>query len=490
MPAPSFDEVSALVGEQKHLVQFYNELSEEEKLNFYNQLKSINFADARRWFDESAHLKASSPENLSPIPSDHYFCAENVDADEMRKYWGCGLDAIARGEVCAIVLAGGQASRLGSSQPKGTIPLGINTAYGDSLLGIQAAKIALLQAMAGELEREGNGKIHWAIMTSPGTDEATREHVMQLAKHHGFNFDDQITIFSQAEIPAYDENGEFLLASKGSLVASPNGNGGMYSALAPHLPRLRAMGIKYFHVYCVDNILCKVADPHFIGFAKHHNADVATKCVPKEKGELVGSVCLDSGRPRVVEYSELGPELADQKTPEGKYLFGAGSIANHFFTMEFLEKLCSPSFQLPYHRAHKKIPHISRNGELVKPEKPNGIKLEQFIFDVFEHSNNFFVWEVARASEFSPLKNAESVGKDCLSTCRRDLAALNKKWLENAGAQLRLDKPFFLKTLVSYNGENLQDFRGLVISTEVLEKKANECQLFLHSIASTPIIAN
>lgn len=91
-------------------------------------------------------------------------------------------------------------------------------------------------------------------------------------------------------------------------------------------------------MYCVDNILCKVADPHFIGFAISNEADVATKCVPKQKGELVGSVCLDRGLPRVVEYSELGAELAEQKTPDGKYLFGAGSIANHFFTMNFMDR--------------------------------------------------------------------------------------------------------------------------------------------------------
>ena len=57
----------------------------------------------------------------------------------------------------------------------------------------------------------------------------------------------------------------------------------------------------------------------------------------KKVGELVGSVCLDNGKPRVTEYSELGAELAEKKTADGRYLFGDGSIANHLFTMEFLE---------------------------------------------------------------------------------------------------------------------------------------------------------
>ena len=41
---------------------------------------------------------------------------------------------------------------------------------------------------------------------------------------------------------------------------------------------------------------------------------------------------------------------------------------------------------LKYHIARKKIPFLNNEGQISKPEKPNGIKLEMFVFDVFEYA--------------------------------------------------------------------------------------------------------
>jgi UDP-N-acetylglucosamine/UDP-N-acetylgalactosamine diphosphorylase len=73
----------------------------------------------------------------------------------------------------------------------------------------------------------------------------------------------------------------------------------------------------------------------------------------------------------------------------------------------------------------------------VKPTKPNGMKLEMFIFDVFPYTQNFSVLEVARNEEFSPLKNAPGTGSDDPETSRRDLLAQHKRFLEKAGAHVK-----------------------------------------------------
>lgn len=76
------------------------------------------------------------------------------------------MKAVSEGKVAALVLAGGQASRLGSDRPKGAIPLG--TGLGsktDSLLFIQAAQIAKIQRMSRQqFPNSTNPIITWLIM--------------------------------------------------------------------------------------------------------------------------------------------------------------------------------------------------------------------------------------------------------------------------------------------------------------------------------------
>lgn len=202
---------------------------------------------------------------------------------------------------------------------------------------------------------------------------------------------------------------------------------------------MRNRGIKHIHAYCVDNCLVKVADPVFIGFSAAHDVDIATKVVRKRDAtESVGLILQKNGKPDVVEYSEIDKETAEAKDPKQPELlkFRAANIVNHYYSFRFLESIENWAHQLPHHVARKKIPFVNtETGEGEKPEKPNGVKLEQFVFDVFPMTplDKFASIEVRREDEFSPLKNARGTGQDDPDTSRDDIMKQGQRWLEAAG---------------------------------------------------------
>uniref|UniRef100_F1KWR9 UDP-N-acetylglucosamine diphosphorylase n=1 Tax=Ascaris suum TaxID=6253 RepID=F1KWR9_ASCSU len=467
------------LGTQAHLAHFWDELNEAERNYLIAQFDSIDLCNAKRAFEMSASPKTEDDgredgvyrdlERIQGFDDDHYAVPKNMNEELLSAYWHKGLEAIADGKVGVIVLAGGQATRLGASLPKGTLSLNLEGfSHPDSLLAIQAARIARLQRLASTAFPDSKPMIQWLVMTSKATEKDTVEHLKKIVPECDLD-ENQLTIFSQNDFPCFNMDGNLILSTKSSIATSPDGNGGLYAALAPYLGRLRARGVQYLHVYCVDNILCRVADPHFLGFCIDKGADCAAKAVEKvEPHEAVGVICLESGKARVVEYSEISKELAEKRDESGRLMLRAGNIANHFFTIDFLDHVCKVENRLCFHRAIKKIPFVGDNGEMVKPEQPNGVKLEQFVFDVFQYSNNFYVWEVRREEEFSPLKNAEIVGKECMSTCRRDLSRENRRWLECVGAIIEGDGLVFIHPSVSYAGEGLGDYSGVHISTPIV----------------------
>lgn len=218
-------------------------------------------------------------------------------------------------------------------------------------------------------------------------------------------------------------------------------------------------GIQHIHAYCVDNCLVKVADPIFIGFSASKNVDIATKVVRKRNAkESVGLILQKNGKPDVVEYSEIDDETAEAKDSKNSELlkFRAANIVNHYYSYKFLESIPEWCKKLPHHVARKKIPHVNtETGETVKPEKPNGIKLEQFVFDCFPFLSleKFACMEVKREDEFSPLKNARGTGEDDPDTSKLDIMTQGKKWVQAAGATVVSEDPkagIEVSPLISY----------------------------------------
>ncbi len=420
---------------QTHLLQFWNELDEAERDDLLAEIATIDFELVAELHRDLVTTPATSaapadliPASLSPLRG------QNIGDAQRVRFGDEGLKALAQGRCAAFLVAGGQGTRLGHDGPKGVFDIGLPS--GKSLFQLQAERLKRLGELCGK-------PVPWYIMTSRENHAATtgffREH-----GHFGLNESD-IMFFPQGECPLTDEQGRILLADKGRIAMGPNGNGGCFPALK-HSGALADMvrrGVAWIFVYSVDNALVRVCDPVFLGFALASGLPAASKAVAKvSPEERVGVFCRrgnghEGGRPSVIEYSEMSPELCAARDTDGELLYGSANIAVHLFRRDFLEAHADAA--LPWHVAHKKIPHIAVDaahgdapGTRVTPTVPNAHKFELFMFDLFPMAPDMAVLNVERAAEFAPVKNRD--GADSPATARALILGLHRRWAEQAAA--------------------------------------------------------
>ncbi|CAK9815068.1 UDP-N-acetylhexosamine pyrophosphorylase [Anthophora plagiata] len=448
---------------QDHLLKFWNQLSDNEREQLSQDISELNVTEMTSYFERTKYTLSNMCQSIlndkvSPIPEDSIASVKTTDKDQLKIYRKLGLEEIANGKVAVLLLAGGQGTRLGVSYPKGMYNVGLPS--GKSFFQLQAERILRLQDMAKE-EHGKAGEITWYILTSEATHDTTIDF---LQKHKYFNLKEKnVKAFKQGMLPCFTLDGKIILDEKHRLSKAPDGNGGLYRALVKEkiLDDMMQRGIRSVHVHAVDNILIRVADPIFLGYCLSSSTDCGVKVTEKSSPyESVGVVCKVDGIYQVIEYSELSKEIIELCSDDGKLIYNAANICNHYFTVDFLRTVANVhEKEMEFHIAKKKIPYIDEDGNRNVPTSPNGIKFEKFVFDVFKFAKQLKVWEGKREEEFSPVKNADSAGKDCPSTARNDVLKLHKKWLLNAGAT-SVTNDVEVSPLLSYMGENLSYVKG------------------------------
>ncbi|KAL3945836.1 MAG: hypothetical protein SGBAC_000108 [Bacillariaceae sp.] len=459
---------------QGHIFQYFGDLSADEKEAFLNELDGINVESTSSLLEaakatslatakasETSEAPTKTPElddsNVGIQPFSKHVGRTSVKEDREPSY-KLGIEATSRGEVAAIVLAGGQGTRLGFSGPKGLYSIDLPSKR--TLFQMISERLLKLRDLAAN-DPNDLPSVPFYIMTSPLNHEET---VGFFEKNSFFGLPkEDVCFFRQGMLPCLTEEGKIILEGAGKVAMAPDGNGGIYPSLVKTgmFADMEKRNIKYLHVFSIDNALTKPADPVFIGYCISHGADCGNKVVWKTSAhEKVGVIAEKDGKSCVVEYSDISKEMAEAVDDNGRLRFGAGNICNHFYTLDFLKTEILPQLGNIYHIARKKIPYYDPETKTTaKATANNGLKLETFIFDVFPMSKSMAVLDVNRSEEFAPVKNAPGSTSDSPDTARKYISELAKKWVEEAGGKLVGDMEAICEVapLTSYGGEGLEE---------------------------------
>lgn len=440
---------------QEHVLKHLSELADADKQSFLQQLSSIELEKIPPIAELEATLKKqeeeSANQSITPLTER---VAYSSDAAVVDKVQPLGLEAIQKGQVAALVLAGGQGTRLGFDHPKGMYNIGLPS--GRTLFQMIVERLLRLKALA-----KSDKNIPFYVMTSPINHEET---VKFFDSNNSFGMDRaDIVFFEQGVLPCFDKDNKIILETDSKVAVAPDGNGGIYPSLekSGSLADMEKRGVQHLHVFAIDNCLALPADPAFIGYCLSQQADCGNKvCWKTNAHEKVGVVAARDKKPCVIEYSEITKEMAEEVDASGRLVFGAGNICNHYYSLDFIKNKILPNFGNLYHLAHKKIPYYDGDKkETVKPTANNGIKLETFIFDVFPMSERMAIWDVTRAEEFAPVKNAPGSPSDSPDTARAAISNLAKAWVTKAGGKLTGNEESDqseVSPLTSYSGEGLE----------------------------------
>lgn len=395
---------------QEQVLAWYDTLSEEEKAALLREIEETDFSPLLGF--RAAMEPRSEGEKIEPLAAMEL---GEIEANRER-FTALGLEAIRQRKLAAVLLAGGQGTRLGVDKSKGLVDIGLTRP-------LYIFECLFRNLM--EVTKQAGCTLPLYVMTSAINDQAIRDFLRE-KDYFGYPAE-EVHFFEQETCPAVDPEGKILMASRSAMFMAPNGNGGWYKSMARAgiTEELHREGIQWLNAFAVDNVLQRIADPCFLGAVINRGCQCGSKVIRKAfPEEKVGVMCRRNGRASVVEYYELTPEMLQERNGNGELAYNFGVILNYLFRVDALDKFLGDKPIL--HLAKKKVPCLNADGAAVQPETENGYKLETLILDLVEKMDSCLPFEVVREKEFAPIKN--KTGVDSIESAR-ELLRLNGKVL-------------------------------------------------------------
>lgn len=196
---------------QDHVFAFVDDLKSAEKTQLFHQLSNFDPNRINELADKALNPPKAQkgPASLEPLPEVATASILDSDPSDIQRWYEEGLQLTADNKVAVVLMAGGQGTRLGSSDPKGCFDIGLPSHK--SLFQIQAERIVKLQLLAKKVTGK-DAAIPWYVMTSGPTRKPTEEF---FRKHNYFGLDkSNVVIFEQGVLPCISNEGKILMESK------------------------------------------------------------------------------------------------------------------------------------------------------------------------------------------------------------------------------------------------------------------------------------
>jgi UTP--glucose-1-phosphate uridylyltransferase len=265
-------------------------------------------------------LTPPAPEDIRPLPA--------LGTKERQALREKGAAVLKRGEVAAVILAGGMATRFGGVV-KAVVPVLGNRSF----LEIKHGNLA-------RLGQELGVDIPTWVMSSFATHQRIEEHVKErsLVKP-------RVTVFPQFVSLRLTPEGHLFREANGALSPYATGHGDLTFALRRSglLAQFRKAGGKLVVMSNVDN-LGATLDPAIIGLHLERGAAITAEVVRKEKGDKGGAPARLDGVPQIIEGFRFPKDFDQDAIPffnTNTFVLDAAAIDR--------------DFELPFYKVEKQV---------------------------------------------------------------------------------------------------------------------------------------
>jgi len=365
---------------QEHLIEDIHLLEKNVKKIDFKLMKSLY---VNSYLDEKLDLNKVKPLKL----------IKNINEKGKNEYEKCGQEFIKNNEYGIVILAGGNATRLGLNKPKGTLKI-----------NYKGQNVSLFQIYINKLKEINNiykNYINVYIMTNIENYGDTLKH---FEDNNYFGYPkEKIKFFIQDELPLLSIDGKILLKDKSHIWFVPNGNGNVFKSLKTNnlIKDMKKNNIKYCLFTGVDNPLINLVDFKFIGATIKNGYKLSSKTIYKSNGlDSDWVFCKYKNKPYMIDNNHI--KYFTNIKENNEYCYREKNIIYHLIHIDYINKFSK--MNLKYHRAYKKY-DVYEKGNL---KRIDCFKFEQFIYDAFYYAKDMLLYRV-NEKEFYPIKNKEDI---------------------------------------------------------------------------------